>query len=339
MSDAEIRYRVTAALIQAAAPVPFAHLVEAADAQADEVQLVLELLESELKVVSGVLSDSPQRLYCWATVREAELRRGAADARRGATEAVADRAAEAADPRIAAASRAIAAGLDGPDAPQVQTDTLPNLHGEAAVRFCRYVVEEYRPPQTSAFLVVLQGSVRRPFSASPSHASMRRAIATATGFDPAADFERCPVHAVVLASYVGPVPYELEGVYPANVRAGGVKQMSPAAYDAARPVLVKRLADYLSTHGPAYRGAAAFAEGRYGEIVSEAAALAGREVVLLPRPDGAVLKRLGKSTPRKYWEKYWIQLYLQLREWLPAAQQKAADQRLQELGAGWDPTP
>ena len=63
---------------------------------------------------------------------------------------------------------------------------------------------------------------------------MRRAIGVATGYDPAHDFVRCPVHVVVMASYVGPVPYELQDVYPANVRAGGVKHMGEEEYVHAR---------------------------------------------------------------------------------------------------------
>jgi predicted RNA-binding protein len=140
---------------------------------------------------------------------------------------------------------------------------------------------------------------------------------------------------VVLASYVGPVPYELEDVYPANVRANGVKQMGPAQYERARPLLAARLAAYLEAHAAAYRGAVAFAEGRYGEVVGDAAARAGADVVLLPRAGGAAVKRLGRSTPRKYWEKYWIQLFLQIRDWLPPAAQRAADQRLLDLDVEW----
>jgi len=333
VSDAEIRYRVTAALIQADAPLPLSALVEAAAAPEAEVVFVLEQLEAALQVTSAVLSASPERLYCWAVVEEARLRRDASAARGAAARAV-DRDVEPREPApdagATATSRAIAAGLTGPPSP-----ARPDLHGEPARRFCAYVVEKYQPPRGKDLLAVLQCSVRRPFSSSPSHASMRRAISAATGFDPARDFERCPVHAVVLASYVGPVPYELETVYPANVRADGVKRMGPAEYDRARPLLVERLAAYLEAHGQQYRGAAAFAESRYGEIVAAAAERSGCEVVLLPRPEGPVLRRLGQSTPRKYWEKYWIQLFLQIRDWLEPDQQAAADQRLTALDAEW----
>ena len=50
---------------------------------------------------------------------------------------------------------------------------------------------------------------------------MRKAIETATGYNPRKHFEKCPVHVVVLASKIGPVLYELENVYPANVKGGG----------------------------------------------------------------------------------------------------------------------
>ncbi|MFH1569481.1 MAG: DUF5591 domain-containing protein, partial [Gemmatimonadota bacterium] len=211
----------------------------------------------------------------------------------------------------------------------------PDLWGEAARAFCAYVLDQYRPPADKAVLVFLQCSVRRPFSSSPSHASMRRAIAAATGFDPAGHFERCPVHVVVVASHVGPVPYELEGAYPANVRANGVKQMRPEEYARAGPELAGRLGAYLRVHGPRYRHLTSFAEGRYAEVLARAADAAGAPFAPLPRAGGAEVVRVGRSRPRKYWERYWIQLYLQLCEWLDEPQRRAARQRLESLDVEW----
>ena len=339
MKASEARYRVTATLLQAARPLGLAALAEQSGVVGDQLSNALGQLESEHHVVSVQPGDGDELRYCWAAVVETELRRSATEAQRGAGRAVTGAAVGSRGQWSdvasgdAPTSPGPGAALDG----AAPASTRPNLLAEAARRFNQYVVAEYRPPQTKSWLVLLQCSVRRPFSTSPSHASMRRAIATATGFDPATDFERCPVHVVVLASYVGPVPYELEGVPPANLRANGVKHMSPQEYADSHPVLVERVAGYLAAHSSHYRSAAAFAGGRYGDILSEAAARAGVEVALLPRGDGPRVLRLGTSTARKYWEKHWIQLYLQVHQWLDPGQRLAADRRLEALDVVWEP--
>lgn len=193
----------------------------------------------------------------------------------------------------------------------------PGLHSPAAVAWCRFMVERYQPPAGQSIGLVLQCSVRRPFSRSPSHAPLRRAVRLATGVDPAVDFARCPVHVVVLASHLGPVPYELETEPPASLRAPGVKQMSDSAYAAARPVLAERLAAYLTRHGGEWQHLLAFCDGRYAEVAELTAALAGRELTILPDPDGPQVRRLADTVPRAYWQRYWIQLCLALLDRLP----------------------
>ncbi|MHC4563015.1 MAG: DUF5591 domain-containing protein, partial [Planctomycetota bacterium] len=112
----------------------------------------------------------------------------------------------------------------------------PGLNSELVRRFNDFVINRYTPPADKKHLVFFQCSVRRPFSTSPSQASMRRAVQMATGCDPAQrhDFDKCPVHVVVLASLIGPVPYDLEEVYPATVSAGGVKDFGQDDYALVR---------------------------------------------------------------------------------------------------------
>jgi hypothetical protein len=168
---------------------------------------------------------------------------------------------------------------------------------------------------------------------------MRRAIAVATRYDPSPsrDFERCPVHVVVLASKIGPVPYELEDIYPANVSGGGVKHFDKKYYERVKPILADRMAQYVIAHRDNYDHIATFTEGRYGEVMKEA-----RKIVVdslgedyhfpvLPILDGAQVIRRGKSFPRKYWERYWIQLYLEILSWLDPIMQTQAEGRLEKM--------
>jgi hypothetical protein len=250
-----------------------------------------------------VAEPAPQ--YCWAARWARDIERRTAEAKE----------------RL----RAIAVPPDAPGEHGVRLDSEPVL------AFNDYLIHEYRPPEDKRLLVFLQCSVRRPFSSSPSHASMRRAISVASGYSPSDDFIRCPVHVVVLASRIGPVPYELEDVYPANVGGGGVKHFDPAHYAHAKPVLAERMASYITAHRDAYDRITTFTEGRYGEVMNEARRIAGVDFPVLPMPDGARLVRAGRSRPRTYWGKYWIQLYAEVTSWLDPPGQAAARARLDEL--------
>jgi predicted RNA-binding protein len=207
-----------------------------------------------------------------------------------------------------------------------------DVDAEPALAFHDFVVNRYVPPQGKRLLVFLQCSVRRPFSSSPSHAFMKRAISTATGADPRQDAENCPVHVVVLASKIGPVPYEMEDTYPANVRGGGVKHYGKDHYARVRPVLAERMAQYMSVHGGDYESMVAFTEGRYGQVMTEARRIAGAEMSVLPVPHGPFVKHTRGAAPRTYWQRFWIQLFLEIVGWLSPEEQEQAEDRLAAMG-------
>jgi hypothetical protein len=303
VDEREARHLLISLLLQAEEPVGAGEVAARAGVPEGEAGPLLTDLVDEGLVASGrLLPDGPAPLYRWGARWEQEARRRA-EAQRRALKALVD---------------PLAAG--GPDDPDV--------HSDAAVAFYDYVTGDYQPPGEKRFLVVLQCSVRRPFSKSPSHASMRRAIAVATGFDPSEDSHTCPVHVVVLASKLGPVPYELEDVHPANVRGGGVKHFSPRYYEQVRPVLASRMAGYLIAHRECYRHVAAFTDGRYGEVMEDVRATGVVDFPILPDAGGPAVTRMGESYPRKYWEKHWIQLYECVTGWLgPAARERAGPRR------------
>jgi len=206
----------------------------------------------------------------------------------------------------------------------------PGLNSQLVRRFSDFVIHDYKPPAGKKHLVFFQCSVRRPFSTSPSQASMRRAVQMATGYDPAPrkDFAECPVHVVVLASLIGPVPYDLEEVYPATVSFGGVGHFSPSDYAIVGPILAERMAAYIKANKRRYKSYATFTSGRYGEVMADAAELAGVEMAIFPDPAGPRVIRMGQSRPRQYWQKYWIQLSLELADQLGPAGKRATRRRL-----------
>jgi hypothetical protein len=169
---------------------------------------------------------------------------------------------------------------------------------------------------------------------------MRRAIRAATGFDPRKD-PACPVHVVVLASKIGPVPYELEDLYPANVRGGGVKHLDRETYARVKPVLAERMAQYILTYSERYERITSFTQGRYAEVLDHARALSAQQggptFNILPQGDGAIVTRMKQSRPHQYWARYWIQLYLEIVSWLTRERQRQAQARLNKLEVEYRP--
>jgi hypothetical protein len=218
-----------------------------------------------------------------------------------------------------------------------------NVDSRPSKAFYDYVVgtethREYCPPANKRFLVILQCSVRRPFSSAPSHAPMRRAIRVATGYDPRRDFAACPVHVVVMASKIGPVPYELEDLYPANVRGGGVKHFRPETYKRVKPILAARMAQFILAFRDQYEQITSFTEGRYSEVLDQARTIAAKQAgkglrfSILPKAGGACVTRsTSGAAPHQYWARYWIQLYLEVVSWLDPDQQTEAQARLNKL--------
>ncbi len=311
MKESEVRYRLVSALLQAEGPLTRGELLADVNLSAKQAWPVLAtLIDGGLVVEGEFIPDKPAPQYGWAARWARDTHREAARIR-----------------------QELEARVGGPGP---RDDGAPAIGSAPALAFCDYIFSEYAPPPDKRFLVFLQCSVRRPFSKSPSHGSMRRAISVATGFDPARQFENCPVHVVVLASKLGPVPYELEDVYPANVGEGGVKHFGPEHYARVKPILAERMARYITVHGGRYEQAATFTEGRYGEVMAEAAGLAGVELPVLPVPGGPRVIRMGKSRPRTYWAKFWIQLYLEIVGWLDAPQREQAEARLRDLDVHYE---
>lgn len=292
-----------AELLQADGPLGLGELAARCEMAREHVSAVLAGLVEAGQVVEGqLLPGGPAKQYRWAA-------RWAAEAGR----------------RVAASRQELAAAVP---AFEVLPEEKLAIDSAPVKAFHEYVVRQYAPPTGKRWLVFLQCSVRRPFSKSPSHASMRQAIRLAVGTDPAKDFEACPVHVVVLASRIGPVPYELEDVYPANVGGGGVKHFRDEHYGRVRPILAARLTEYLAAHGGCYERIATFTDGRYGEVMRDARDLSGLAFPVFPLRDGARVVSVGQSTARTYWQKYWIQLYLEIVSWLAPAQRARAAERL-----------
>jgi len=104
-----------------------------------------------------------------------------------------------------------------------------------------------------------------------------------------------------------------------------------------RPILAERMAAYITAHRTCYDHITTFIQSRYGEVMRLASEIAGVPFPVLPVETGPIVVTLGKSKPRTYWQKHWIQLTLQLIEWLDPDQRKQAEQRLRELKVKYRP--
>ena len=198
----------------------------------------------------------------------------------------------------------------------------------AAEAFQDHLVRVFSPPRGKRILAIFQDAVRRPYSSAPSHASLRQAVRFATGYDPSHDLFCCPVHVIVLASHLGPVPYELEDLWPASCRSIGVKRLSDALFAERLPLLADRLGGYLEQHASAYDTIVAFAQGRYGEVVRAS----GFDGPVYPEPGGEQVVRVGEKAPHTYWQKGWIQLYRGIVQGLEPWLREAAQRRLRTAG-------
>jgi hypothetical protein len=307
MDRSESRYWVISALLQASEPLNLNEVaIRCGMAEKEALPVLRELVGEELVVEGQLVPGKSGPQYCWGAHWERWTQR-----------------------RVASSKRKLQTIVG--QAETIRQEKL-DINDEPVLAFYDYIINEYKPPKDKRFLVFLQCSVRRPFSSSPSHASMRRAIYVATGYDPRKDFEKCPVHVVVLASKIGPVPYELEGVYPANLGGGGVKHFDAAYYAQVKPILAERMAGYIMAHKGSYDRISSFTESRYGEVLEAARKIAGAEFRILPVLSGPHIVLMGRSIPRKYWETYWIQLYLEIVSWLKPTQRVQAETRLKELG-------
>jgi len=306
MNRNEVRYQVISTLLQAGVPLSLTELVVQCGIAEKEILPVLRELVNKNMVVEGeLLPDKPAPQYCWGARWGREVQQ-----------------------RVVSLKQKLQAIVS---LTEIVQESRLDIDSEPVLAFYNYIINEYKPPKDKRLLVFLQCSVRRPFSSSPSHASMRRAISVATGYDPSKDSETCPVHIVVLASRIGPVPYELEDVYPANVRGGGVVHFDRSYYARVKPILAERMARYIIAHKDNYDRITTFTEGRYGEVMEAAKQIAAVDFYVLPVLDGPQIIRMGRSTPRKYWEKCWIQLYLEIVSWLEPVQQVQAEARLKEM--------
>jgi len=212
------------------------------------------------------------------------------------------------------------------------TEGKPDMDEDGVIAFHQFIINEYTPPADKRFLIFFQCCVGRPFYRTGSHGSMRKAVAIATGHDPWKDFDRCPAHVVVLASRVGPAPYELQDMWPINVSSGGVKHFSHDYYWEMRPVLAGRMAEYITTHGPHYEHLATFTQGRYADVMYEAARIAGVEFPIFPDEGGErIIRHANGKAPRTYWQKFWVQLCREIIGWLTPAEQQAAAARRAKL--------
>ncbi len=169
--------------------------------------------------------------------------------------------------------------------------TAESLHRPEVVRWHRRIKERYTPPQAVKLTAVLPCSARKPYSKSKSHMLFQKHIRNG------AKEKIALVHELILTSPLGPVPRELESVYPA------------AHYDVPvtghwsseeKEIAVELLSDYMKKAGTKML---AHVDGAYRDICEELDIPLTREHILsresLQELEQRVSEALEEFAPQK----------------------------------------
>jgi len=149
----------------------------------------------------------------------------------------------------------------------------PSFYHPAFEAAHRFIIKQYMPP-TREICIFLPCSMKKPYSASPSHIVFQEIIRTAL------PEERC--HTVVFGT-CGVVPGELERMYPyAHYRYMLGKCSSERVRRDFLAIETGRLEAYLGKTRTTYQRRVAYCLGSFREAMQEASDRTGIEVVLCP---------------------------------------------------------
>ncbi len=124
-------------------------------------------------------------------------------------------------------------------------------------------------PIKKKILLFVQCSKIKPYSNSPSHKYIRKAITELTGFDPYDFPEKNPIQIIVISSLIGPVPYENESDYIPSHYNLSVNKINREQFKEIEPILIGRISKFLLKIKNNYEDIIFFVKNNYRIICEE----------------------------------------------------------------------
>jgi len=137
-------------------------------------------------------------------------------------------------------------------------------------------------PIQKKILLFVQCSKIKPYSNSPSHKYIRKAITELTGFDPYDFPEKNPIQIIVISSLIGPVPYENESDYIPSHYNLSVNKLSKVQFKEIEPILIERISNFLSKISDNYDEIIFFVKNNYRIICEKVKKNTNINFMILP---------------------------------------------------------
>ena len=146
------------------------------------------------------------------------------------------------------------------------------------------ILENFIPIKKKILLFV-QCSKIKPYSNSPSHKYIRKAITELTGFDPYDFPEKNPIQIIVISSLIGPVPYENESDYIPSHYNLSVNKITRDQFKEIEPILVDRISNFLLKIKDNYEDIIFFVKNNYRTICEKVRKDTNIDFIISPSPE------------------------------------------------------
>ena len=159
-----------------------------------------------------------------------------------------------------------------------------DVRNDKVSEYFESILEKFIPVKKHILLFV-QCSKIKPYSSSLSHGYIRKSIYELTGYDPIKSPQKVPIQIIVISSLIGPVPYEFENdEIPSNYNLS-VNKITKNQFDEIKPVLIKRISEFISRIQQNYTHIVFFVKNNYRIICEEVNKLHDSKYIILPKRD------------------------------------------------------
>ena len=163
-------------------------------------------------------------------------------------------------------------------------DNYKDVFSEEIEKYYKCILRKFKPKKKKILLFV-QCSKIKPYSNSPSHKYIRKAITELTGFDPYDFPEKNPIQIIVISSLIGPVPYENESDYIPSHYNLSVNRIAKEQFREIEPILVNRISNFLLKIKDNYQDIIFFVKNNYRTICEKVRKDTNINFIISPSPE------------------------------------------------------